>query len=255
MNREKIIQSCIHNVQVLYQKEKIGVSHGMNHILRVLHHTEKAIQCVKQKINEDEKLCIKLASILHDVDDKKYFKSDKLFENARSILEKLILTEKNIDFIIDMISQVSCSKNGNNMNKFGKDEKYKYIPRWADRLDAVGEVGIVRCYLYSKEVGEDIFCENTPKINDSHKIIELSKKRFHLYPTKKYKSTDMISHIYDKLIVVALPEEDMIDNEYLFNLFQNSSKPLIDLCILYGNTQNEKTIIEYLENKEKNFHI
>lgn len=43
-----------------------------------------------------------------------------------------------------MIELVSFSKNGNNIYK--EDPIYFYIPRYADRIDAVGLIGLYRCY-------------------------------------------------------------------------------------------------------------
>ena len=65
---------------------------------------------------------MELAALLHDADDKKYFPKNKRYENARSIMDK-VLKKKADTFDIalvkkeacEMISYVSASDNGNSV--------------------------------------------------------------------------------------------------------------------------------------------
>lgn len=87
-----------------------------------------------------------LASLLHDVDDHKYFKT-KNYDNARFILGNVLRNEERIAKIVRMVDLVSFSKNGNQINE--KDPIAYYFPRYADRVESIGLIGIYRTYLYS----------------------------------------------------------------------------------------------------------
>ena len=84
------------------ESKKIDDSHGLQHALIILCHTEKALEAYEEKMSESEdkshdiperyKLLVKLAALLHDIDDSKYFDNSN-YDNARLILNK----KKNLD--------------------------------------------------------------------------------------------------------------------------------------------------------------
>lgn len=84
---------------------------------------------------------IALAAILHDVDD---YKISKNTSNAKDFLDKHGLFSKDrIQHIIDNMS-FSAQQKGKTLDTLeGK------IVQDADRLDAIGAVGIARCFTYS----------------------------------------------------------------------------------------------------------
>lgn len=47
---------------------------------------------------------------------------------------------------IEMISYVSASDNGNEVPERAKEHKELLWVRWADRLEAIGTIGAVRCW-------------------------------------------------------------------------------------------------------------
>jgi uncharacterized protein len=103
------------------------------------------------------------AALLHDVDDLKYFdhpKDDK-YGNAKLILQEAQVNPSSWDAILLMIDSVSScsSSNGNSVPKTIKESKeyFRLIPRWDDRVEAVGAKGVLRCYQYNQELGRP-FC-------------------------------------------------------------------------------------------------
>ena len=97
------------------------------------------------------------------MDDHKYFPlADKAedveirYANAAKICRDADLPSNvSLRRILQMISWVSCSENGNNVPlEVSQSGAYHLlIPRWADRLEAVGAIVVVRCYRYNQEKG------------------------------------------------------------------------------------------------------
>jgi uncharacterized protein len=137
------------HVELFYRDHcEIEASHGLDHIMRVYQHAVKAIACHTPPLSSKVCMEIMVASLLHDVDDTKYFSNHGNFENARSVLKAAEVPEESVEPVLHMIRLVSCSKNGNNVPDYIREngDYHLLIPRWADRLEAVGAVGLVPCF-------------------------------------------------------------------------------------------------------------
>lgn len=62
-----------------------------------------------------------------------------------------------------MISYVSASGNGNSVPKRCEDQPYLLWPRFSDRLEAIGTIGMVRCFQYNSECGRPLSETTTPR--------------------------------------------------------------------------------------------
>ncbi len=145
MNGQKLINDAIEYMTGLLGGNSGG--HDAAHSVRVY---ENAL-----KIAETEPACdmtvVSLASILHDVDDHKLFDS-KNNDNARRFLEGKNISDEKIDEICSVINSVSFSK-----NRGKKPETIEgKIVQDADRLDALGAIGIARTFAYGGEHGRSI---------------------------------------------------------------------------------------------------
>lgn len=112
--------------------------HDFFHCERVLY-----IAALLQKKEGGNLFLIMVSSLLHDLDDKKLSPetfSDKL--NARKILQKYDFAESEILSIINTIDTISFSGGKIPDTIEGK------IVQDADRLDAIGAIGIARCFAY-----------------------------------------------------------------------------------------------------------
>ena len=143
-------------------------AHDFEHIMRVYKNAQKL--CKEEKVNEKLVLC---AVLLHDVVS--YPKSDKRSKNssidsakkAKTILKKYDFTESEITIISDAIRDHSFSQKRTPKTIEGK------ILQDADRLDALGAIGIARVFAtggFLKRVFyniDDPFCK---KRNPDDKI-------------------------------------------------------------------------------------
>ena len=136
-------------------------AHDFDHIMRVY----KNAQNICKKENANEKLVLS-AVLLHDIVS--YPKSDKRSKlssiqsakKSKKILEKFDFTKKEIQIIYDAICDHSFSRNKIPATIEGK------ILQDADRLDAIGAIGIARVFAVSGSEQrpfyniDDPFCKN-----------------------------------------------------------------------------------------------
>lgn len=184
---------------------QIPSDHGFDHYIKVYKHGVKALRSTSY--SEEVKICILLACLLHDVDDKKLF-INKNFENARKILSECDCSQYE-DLVIEMIDLVSTSKNGNSIEK----SPWKYIPRDCDRLEAVGEEGLIRCEQYALRIGNPLYIETTPLPTTMAELEEvLNYCPVEVYMESGGKSKSMLDHFYDKLLHLGYVASD---NKYI----------------------------------------
>lgn len=210
----------IRNVKLFCKQNNLDDSHGYMHFMRVLQHASNA--CKYESIEFANKFAILIASLLHDVDDAKYFSTND-FNNARMLLVDTIdrsenniptvITNEWIILVIDMINLVSCSKNGNELPE--GYPPWMLIPRLADRLDALGEVGIERTIAFNTMKGRPMHDKNTKRVYTLEELNNVATfERFNQYVNGITELTT-IGHIYDKLIHIGRPEYFGTTNKYL----------------------------------------
>merc|ERR1712156_1272497 len=130
---------------------------GVAHCKQVLGHMDKALSCpdlssaVKNQLIPRRVLALRLAALLHEADDHKYFKKEE--RNAKTIVEE----------VEQMISFVSASGNGNKVPEQAEGDPSLLWPRFCDRLEAIGTVGAVRCYQFNSEKGDPLMSKTTPR--------------------------------------------------------------------------------------------
>jgi len=116
-------------------------THDFDHIMRVYNTAEKLAK--KEKANKKLVLC---AVLLHDIisfpksDKRSKYSSIKSSLKAKKILQKFNLTDIEIKIITDAIRDHSFSQNRIPSTLEGK------ILQDADRLDAIGAIGIARAF-------------------------------------------------------------------------------------------------------------
>jgi len=204
---------------------KVDRAHGIDHAVSVLGHAEGAIEHHPGELTEQQKLAIKLAALLHDADDGKFFKDSR---NAEEIL-KSIVDEPTRELTMKLINLVSCSKNGNSK----AEEEWMLYPRYADRLEAIGEIGIWRCWQYTLHVKRPAYTietERAQSLEELHRIA--SKERFEYYVSKQGKvgSSSFIDHFYDKLLHIS----DLGENPYFVKEAARRHKVMEEFLLDFG---------------------
>lgn len=142
--KEVIISEAIEYITRLFEGNSGG--HDFEHSMRVY----RIAMHIAGKEKCDKKI-VALAALLHDADDYKLFNTTDNF-NARAFLESHEVRSETINQIIEAINSVSFSKNGLNRPKTIEG----MIVQDADRLDALGAVGIARTFAFGGEHGRSI---------------------------------------------------------------------------------------------------
>lgn len=141
---EEIIKKAIDYVENIFTGNSDG--HGADHSLRVYNNALNI-----RKSYECNELYVDLGALFHDVDDYKLF-NNKNNENARKFLIENDFDSEAIEDIIEIINSVSFTKNkGTKPNTLEAS-----IVQDADRLDAIGAIGVARTFMYSGKNGRGI---------------------------------------------------------------------------------------------------
>ena len=145
MMREALIQAAAAYVEDLLSGRSDG--HEAAHSLRVW---RTAMLLAGQDPDCDEEI-VSLAALLHDVDDHKLFATENQ-ANARAFLTGQQLSPERIERICEAIRSVSFSQNRGHRPQTREGQ----IVQDADRLDAIGAIGIARAFAYGGQHGRSL---------------------------------------------------------------------------------------------------
>lgn len=139
MSKINIIEETLEYVKKFFESDFSG--HDFYHTLRVYN----LAKTIKEKEGGNKEI-IELAALLHDIDDYKLVgEQQEEFYNAKTFLRKHNYPEERIKEICHIISQVSYK----GKDTITPDSLEGKIVQDADRLDAIGAIGIARTFTFS----------------------------------------------------------------------------------------------------------
>ena len=191
MDRQEIIKKTELFVKETLSKDSTG--HDWWHIHRVRNLAKRIA------LHEDADIFIvELAALLHDIGDYKFFQGDEEAGTVkvREWLSSWEISPSLIDRIAEITSKISFMHTLPDKGK-GRGKKNSVIPTVskelmavtdADRLDAMGAIGIARAFTYGGFFNRPIY---DPAIKPSKSITK-----------EEYKTTEApsINHFYEKLL-------------------------------------------------------
>ena len=142
---EQLINNTISYIKALFAGNADG--HDAEHSLRVY----KNALAIASGYPECDLSLISLASLLHDVDDHKLFHTENN-NNARTFLKDNGISKDRSEEIVTIINSVSFSKN---KGKTPETIEAKIVQD-ADRLDAMGAIGVARTFAYGGKKGRSL---------------------------------------------------------------------------------------------------
>lgn len=182
MNRENIIESTAAFVKDVLEDAEGG--HDWWHVYRVW----KSAKSIAATENVDY-FVVELAALLHDIADSKFHNGDENIgpEKARQFLQTLNVDETTILHVENIIRNISF-KGGNEKQNFKSLELD--VVQDADRLDALGAIGIARAFNYGGYRNRKIF---DPAIKPN---LNKTKEEY------KNSTEPTINHFYEKLFLL-----------------------------------------------------
>ena len=132
---------------------------------------------------------VQLSALLHDIADSKFHGGDETIgpKTARAFLESENVSQEIITHVINIIENISF-KGGNVEKKFNSKELE--IVQDADRLDALGAIGIARCFNYGGFKNRPLY---NPEIAPN---LKMSKEEY------KNSEAPTLNHFYEKLLLL-----------------------------------------------------
>ncbi|WP_374551556.1 HD domain-containing protein [Flavobacterium sp.] len=172
---------------ILFVKQKLEnaeAGHDWFHIERVY---KNALLIAREE--ECDLEVVKLGALLHDIADSKFNDGDETVgpRIAREFLVGQNVEKEKIEHVVNIIENISF-KDGNFEKKFTSIELE--IVQDADRLDAIGAIGIARTFNYGGFKNRQLYNPNIPpKMN-------MTKE--------EYKNSDAptLNHFYEKLLLL-----------------------------------------------------
>ena len=136
MQSDPITKEAVDYIRELFLGNADG--HGFDHSMRVW---RNAMMIAENEICDPQ--IVSLAALLHDADDHKLFVTENN-ANARRFLDEHDIPPETADRICAAINSVSFSKNKGKRPETAEGR----VVQDADRLDALGAVGIARTFAY-----------------------------------------------------------------------------------------------------------
>ena len=190
MNKKEIIEKTELFVKQILSKDSTG--HDWWHIHRVRNLAKRIAREEGADI-----FVVELAALLHDIGDYKFFQGDEEAGPTfvRKWLSSLKISPTLIDKIVEITSRISFmhtlpnqGKEGEKKNSIQTLNKELMAVTDADRLDAMGAIGIARAFTYGGFFNRPIY---DPAIKPNKSITR-----------EEYKITEApsINHFYEKLL-------------------------------------------------------
>ena len=182
MNQETVIKKTIDFVKNVLANAEGG--HDWWHIYRVW----KLSKHIAKTENVDL-FVVELGALLHDIADSKFNAGDEKIgpRKAREFLSSLDVKKKIIVHIENIITNISF-KGGKQAQKFKSSELD--VIQDADRLDAMGAIGVARTFNYGGYKNRQIY---NPDIKPN---LNMTKEEY------KSSNAPTLNHFYEKLLLL-----------------------------------------------------
>ncbi len=132
---------------------------------------------------------VSLGALLHDIADSKFHNGDETVgpKVAKNFLLQLPVNNATIEHVVKIIENISF-KGGNESQKFKSPELD--VIQDADRLDAIGAIGIARCFNYGGFKNRALY---NPDIAPN---LKMTKEEY------KKSTAPTLNHFYEKLLLL-----------------------------------------------------
>lgn len=172
MEKETILAAINQYIESIFRSDVTG--HDANHMKRVAH--------IARTIAIEEKADVfmtEAAALLHDIGDLKLcVNPEQSIQEMEDFLLSIGLSTNHVQLLREIISAISFSKGTIPMSLEGK------IVQDADRIDAIGAIGIARTFAYGGASGQQIYHHLDRQTSIQHFYDKLLKLKDTLHTDK-----------------------------------------------------------------------
>tara|TARA_R110002073_G_scaffold57778_4_gene146676 strand:- start:83561 stop:84226 length:666 start_codon:yes stop_codon:yes gene_type:complete len=177
------------NKTILFVKETLKGAEGGHdwfHIQRVLSNAQ-----LIAKGEKVDNLVVVLGALLHDIADSKFYNGDETIgpKKAASFLLSQNVDSTVIEHVVKIIEHVSFKNSFSTVGEKFTSKELDVIQD-ADRLDAIGAIGIARCFNYGGFKNRALY---DPAIEPQ---LTMTKEEY------KKSNSPTINHFYEKLLLL-----------------------------------------------------
>lgn len=171
-----------------YVKETLKNAEGGHDWFHTLRVYNNAVLISKKEPVDD--FVVQLGALLHDIADSKFHNGDETVgpEMARVFLFELNIDSLIIEHVVNIIKHISFKNSLSGNAEFTSKELQ--VVQDADRLDAIGAIGIARCFNYGGFKNRPLF---DPSIQTK---MNMTKEEY------KTSAAPTINHFYEKLLLL-----------------------------------------------------
>lgn len=183
MNKEQIIENTIQFVKQTLKGAEGG--HDWFHIERVYNNAKLIAKSEKVDL-----FVVQLGALLHDIADAKFYEGDESVgpKKAKVFLESQNVDKSTIIHVENIIKYISFKSSLSSEKLFTSPELS--VVQDADRLDAIGAIGIARCFNYGGFKNRVLY---DPEISPN---LNMTKEEY------KKSASPTINHFYEKLLLL-----------------------------------------------------
>jgi uncharacterized protein len=180
--QKEIIEITINYVKMQLIGSEAG--HDWWHVYRVWNTAKKI--ATEENANM---FVVELAALLHDIADSKFNNGDETIGPTKTsqFLKSLDIEENTISQVVNIVKHISF-KGGNEKQSYNSKELD--IVQDADRLDAIGAIGIARTFHYGGYKNREIYN------NEEAPNLQMTKEQY------KDNTSHTINHFYEKLLLL-----------------------------------------------------
>ena len=182
MTNQEIIDATVTYVKDSLNNTESG--HNWFHIERVWRNAK--LIAASESV---DLLVVELAALLHDIADAKFHGGDEQIgpDTAKAFLATLPVNNYTVDHVVNIVAHISF-KGGNHKQAFYSAELA--VVQDADRLDAIGAIGVARAFHYGGYKNREIY---DPAIAPD---LQMTKEAY------KNSQAPTINHFYEKLLLL-----------------------------------------------------
>lgn len=182
MNPERQITRAYEYMSAFHQNDTTG--HDIAHVSRVV----KLATHIASLEQPADHFVIKMAALLHDTVDTKLTNATTAVSKLQAFLSEIGVSSQNATHICFIINHMSFKNGQNNDITLSKEGQ---IVRDADRLDAIGAIGIARTFQFAGHFNEAMW-------SDDASLEALTKNEVAL----EQLPPSAIKHFYEKLFTL-----------------------------------------------------